>query len=384
MNPQILENNYVYIPNFISPERAKLLASNFENFCIENNIAGDDQIEQSHSKYNYIDFLELLCNATPEVGEFLGENVLPTYTYSRVYKRGAELIKHTDRDACEISLTVHLDGDKDWPIYIKNPKGETISLNLKSGDAMMYLGCDAEHWRDVYEGDRYVQVFLHYVRSRGDKGYAYFDKVREKKPKKDESQENIKSFDSTSQSKLLDYIHVFENIIPDELCDLIVREYKNTKDLLYATIGYGIEDREIRNVRGTLLSDTSVIAENQELRKTIDDKIHQCLIVAMQKYNAIHNLVVISRDSGFNFLQYDVGNFYKKHVDSFTAEPRAISCSIALNDDFEGGEFTFFDNEIKYNLKKGSVLMFPSNFMYPHEVLPVTKGTRFSIVTWFI
>lgn len=385
MNPQILENSYVYIPKFISPERAKLLASNFENFCIENDIAGDDQIKQSQSKYNYIDFLELLCNATPEVGEFLGENVLPTYTYSRVYKRGAELIKHTDRDACEISLTVHLDGDKDWPIYIKNPKGETISLNLKSGDAMMYLGCDAEHWRDVYEGDRYVQVFLHYVRSRGDKGYAYFDKERQKKSEQSEHITNIKSYESTSQSKLLDYIHVFENIIPNDLCDLIVREYKNTKELVYATIGNSnIEDREVRNVKAILLSDPLIIAQNQELRKTIDDKIHKCLFVAMQKYAALHNLVEISRDSGFSFLQYDEGNFYKQHVDSFTEQPRAISCSIALNNDFEGGEFTFFDREIKHNLKKGSVLMFPSNFMYPHEVLPVTKGTRFSIVTWFI
>jgi predicted 2-oxoglutarate/Fe(II)-dependent dioxygenase YbiX len=40
--------------------------------------------------------------------------------------------------------------------------------------------------------------------------------------------------------------------------------------------------------------------------------------------------------------------------------------------------------QLKYNLKKGSVLMFPSNFMYPHEILEVTKGTRYSIITWFL
>jgi len=61
-----------------------------------------------------------------------------------------------------------------------------------------------------------------------------------------------------------------------------------------------------------------------------------------------------------------------------------VSCSFALNDDFGGGEFAFFDRELIYNLKKGSVIMFPSNFMYPHEIMPVIKGTRYSIITWFV
>ena len=54
-----------------------------------------------------------------------------------------------------------------------------------------------------------------------------------------------------------------------------------------------------------------------------------------------------------------------------------------LNDDYEGGEFAFFDRQLKYKLNKGDVLMFPSTFMYPHEVMPVTQGTRYSIITWF-
>jgi predicted 2-oxoglutarate/Fe(II)-dependent dioxygenase YbiX len=65
-------------------------------------------------------------------------------------------------------------------------------------------------------------------------------------------------------------------------------------------------------------------------------------------------------------------------------QPRAVSCSFALNDNYEGGEFAFWNKEKKVVLKKGSVLMFPSNFMYPHEIMPVTKGTRYSIITWFI
>ena len=53
----------------------------------------------------------------------------------------------------------------------------------------------------------------------------------------------------------------------------------------------------------------------------------------------------------------------------------------ALNDNYQGGEFIMFDDyEIK--LKKGDFLLFPSVFLYPHLVKPVTKGTRYTFVSW--
>jgi predicted 2-oxoglutarate/Fe(II)-dependent dioxygenase YbiX len=52
-----------------------------------------------------------------------------------------------------------------------------------------------------------------------------------------------------------------------------------------------------------------------------------------------------------------------------------------LNEDYEGGKFIMFeDQEIKF--KAGDLLIFPSNFLYPHEVEPVTKGTRYSFISW--
>jgi predicted 2-oxoglutarate/Fe(II)-dependent dioxygenase YbiX len=52
-----------------------------------------------------------------------------------------------------------------------------------------------------------------------------------------------------------------------------------------------------------------------------------------------------------------------------------------LNDDFKGGEFIMFKN-IEIKLKQGDLLIFPSNFVYPHRVDPVTKKTRYSFVSW--
>jgi len=51
-----------------------------------------------------------------------------------------------------------------------------------------------------------------------------------------------------------------------------------------------------------------------------------------------------------------------------------------LNQNYEGGDFKIIDKYLKF--KTGDVLIFPSNFMYPHEVTSITKGTRYSFVTW--
>lgn len=52
-----------------------------------------------------------------------------------------------------------------------------------------------------------------------------------------------------------------------------------------------------------------------------------------------------------------------------------------LNDDFEGGEFTLWD-DVNADLKKGDILIFPSTFLYSHRVNPVTNGIRYSFVGW--
>ena len=52
-----------------------------------------------------------------------------------------------------------------------------------------------------------------------------------------------------------------------------------------------------------------------------------------------------------------------------------------LNDNYQGGEFIMFDDyEIKF--KAGDLLIFPSVFLYPHLVKPVTKGIRYAFVSW--
>jgi predicted 2-oxoglutarate/Fe(II)-dependent dioxygenase YbiX len=381
---QLSKNNYLYIPNFIKSKRAKKLAKEFIKFAKDNDLQGDHQAVNSQTSYNYIDFLELLCEKTPEVSEFIGETVLPTYTYARVYKEGSVLEKHTDRDACEISLTLHLNGDTSWPIWVEKPNGESVSINLKSGDAMLYLGCDAPHWREQFKGKEYVQVFLHYVRSRGDRSHAYFDKKDGPVPKKQELVAETTKHNPVHSKDLKDYIMVFESIVPDDLCDIILKEYQNGNDWTTAQVGPGVVDTRVRDVDWIGISLNEVIAVNPTVRQTIDQRLYECAGNAIKLYNQKFPLAEIEEDSGYELLRYQKNQKYIQHTDSFKLRPRAVSCSFMLNDNYEGGEFSFFSREMTYKIPKGSVIMFPSNFMYPHEILPVTEGIRYSIITWFI
>jgi hypothetical protein len=179
VNAQLEQNNFLFVPGFISQEHAQDLSS----WMLSERDAGR-LIDDPRSNYGLfgkaykdaVPFLELLCGKINEVGGLIEESVLPTYSFCMTYGPESQLIPHLDRPACEISLTVHLGSDTEWPIFIKKPSGEEVSFKLNPGDAVIYLGCVAEHWREKFTGQYYNQVFLHYVRSRGSNAWAYFDK----------------------------------------------------------------------------------------------------------------------------------------------------------------------------------------------------------------
>jgi hypothetical protein len=184
MNQQLIDNNYLHIPNFISKEEANSLADQIIDFSktIGNDMQFDLQAPNSLAKYNYLPFVKLLVKKIPDVSKALQEDVLPTYTYTRIYSHGEVLERHRDRPACEISITLNLKKDNEWPIWFQKPNGEEISLELNQGDAVVYLGEISDHWRNEYQGQEHVQLFLHYVRAEGSKYWAVFDQLKQQPP----------------------------------------------------------------------------------------------------------------------------------------------------------------------------------------------------------
>jgi len=117
----------------------------------------DEQIPETYSHYADIVMETLLQKVKPIMEKESGLNLIETYSYARIYKKGDELIRHKDRYSCEISTTMNLGGD-DWPIFLE----PDIKVNLSQGDMLIYRGCDLEHWREPFEGEDCAQVFLHY------------------------------------------------------------------------------------------------------------------------------------------------------------------------------------------------------------------------------
>jgi hypothetical protein len=85
-------------------------------------------------------------------------------------------------------------------------------------------------------------------------------------------------------------------------------------------------------------------------------------------------------------LKYENTGFYSWHTDHFNEIPRTMSCILLLNNDYIGGNLCFRNpdesGEWEVEVKPNRMIIWPSNFLYPHTVKPVTKGTRYSVVAW--
>ncbi len=369
-------HNFMIIRKFIDASKARYLGLTYKKHCQDNDLGSDDgQVKDAFFTYNYKPFLELLCQKIDQMSDLLGEQVIPTYSYSRVYKRGSILPKHIDRPECEISVTIHLQGDCEWPINIITPSGETVSIILGPGDALVYKGNVAEHWRNPFPGSWYAQVFLHYVKSNGQHLDRYFDRYFDRFGRKNILNDDIHVDNSEK------YIMVFDNIIPKEVCDDVINEYKNSFEFEDALLIGGVVDKTIRNCNTLVISNPDVIQKNKVVREKIDKQLYKCLSLATEKYCETYRNCSIRKDDGFVLLCYKKGEFYVEHTDN-GINNRTLTCIMILNDDYEGGKLRFFSGKYTPELKKGSIIIFPSAFMFPHEVTEVTSGVRYSIVSW--
>ena len=145
-------------------------------------------------------------------------------------------------------------------------------------------------------------------------------------------------------------------------------------------IRFGL-DKNIRNVKGyhlSLSNPTDIFYWNF-IKKEIE-RLYSF-------YKAKFPKMTTSKINQIDLLKYSKGGKYEIHTDhSMTESTRHLSVIINLNDNYEGGDLIFTDQkekEIKrLKLNKGSIVFFPSNFMYPHSIKPITKGVRYSIVSW--
>jgi hypothetical protein len=157
----------------------------------------EEQVNGSLSRYSHPKYKDLHNEIRKKTEKIIGKKLYNTYYYERFYFPGQELKRHVDRNACEISVTLHISTNlpseqADWPIWIKTPdkysedKNEILeqgieqSIVLCPGDAVIYKGCERPHWREPMPGQQgwkipfikqkelyYHQIFFHYVLQDG-------------------------------------------------------------------------------------------------------------------------------------------------------------------------------------------------------------------------
>lgn len=182
---------------------------------------------------------------------------------------------------------------------------------------------------------------------------------------------------------------VTTNVLDKETCNLLIDQSKNWDWVRGTWFDYARSTENGSPTTEVTEANYTSTGGDQQFQLLMRDCVVKALKVYNDKVSLFNNSVDIVNIMRMN--RYEVGNdikFHKDHIHSlFDGELKGIpvlSFVGVFNDDYEGGDFIFFKDEDEYKIKlsSGDVVMFPSCFLYPHQVTPVTKGTRYSFVTW--
>ena len=171
---------YKKVEGLVDEHTIKTVSQYFENKLRRGEwIPKENSYDSSKLGYYADPLVEvLLQSCLPAIEQHTGLMLEPTYSYSRVYQGGEELLPHTDRPSCEISATINVACTGEiWPIWMQYKNRDPIKCLLNPGDAVIYKGCEVTHWRrKLPEGQINVQFMLHYVAKNGSNIGYKFDK----------------------------------------------------------------------------------------------------------------------------------------------------------------------------------------------------------------
>tara|TARA_R100001509_G_C4824657_1_gene201079 strand:- start:412 stop:954 length:543 start_codon:yes stop_codon:yes gene_type:complete len=178
-----------------------------------------------------------------------------------------------------------------------------------------------------------------------------------------------------------EYILEVKKIIPQTFCKKIISYFDHSYADASTVSG---TDKNIRNCKTRSLLETKTFGE-KIYANFVKEKIFQCV----DHYKNRHN-IDIEKISQLDILKYEKNKFeagYKFHKDfGLKCSERHLSISICLNNEYMGGEFVFDLPSGHYTVPQnvGDAVVFPSNFMFPHQVNKITQGTRYALIGWVI
>jgi len=181
------------------------------------------------------------------------------------------------------------------------------------------------------------------------------------------------------------YIRKFPNAFNLKTISILIKFISNKIKFEQAAIGHGEINEEIRKAKSYAIGNLKESLSEAHWHNFLNSEI----INHMNFYLAENNMI---KDVGHMsnietaFLKYEKTYHYKFHVDASRLHNRIVSSVLFLNNDYEGGELCFkntFDNEVlEIKPEPGMLIVWPSNLLFPHAVKPVTKGLRYTVVSW--
>ena len=169
------------------------------------------------------------------------------------------------------------------------------------------------------------------------------------------------------------------NFLTNEECDGLINEFEQRKNEFFEEHSINQNNNKLEKSNYKLVS-LNPYTENfnlvKEKSKEIIEKYIKYLSIPNYFYTkGLKNILKYSHN--YRIMKYETGNYIHPHID-FSSHTYA-SVTFNLNEDYEGGEFKFFNGKYTVNLNKGDALIFPCDHFWVHEVTPITKGNRYSI-----
>jgi hypothetical protein len=184
-------------------------------------------------------------------------------------------------------------------------------------------------------------------------------------------------------------ILVYHDALPKNLeiidrLESVVSDKSNPYNYSEAMVGYGMRMPEYRDCFDIKFKKTDIEQDKSEASlklQSLWDDVYYRKLQAVKDYTKRFNVGELRYWEALNFVKYGPGQHFQEHTDHGFSYNCVVSLVGYVNDDYDGGEIFFRIQGVKVKPKAGDLFVFPSNFMYPHQAMPVSSGTKYSIVT---
>lgn len=179
---------------------------------------------------------------------------------------------------------------------------------------------------------------------------------------------------------LRNYVYKIDNFIDQPTCKQLI---KKISKLEWKSHGYWDEKnntvRTYDNELSVLQTDIPEVKQlNSKIKYAIEEYISK-FTTLFWSYNA-YSYIRLNRYNKNTYMRTHCDHIYSLFDGTKKGVP-VLSILGALNSNYTGGDFIMFEQDV-IKLDPGNLLIFPSSFLFPHEVTPVLSGTRYTYISW--